>query len=383
MDGPADAMPGCTGRAWREDELARPHLPYVNVCVAGYGTRVRLDASLRHARVSRARRHEPAWRAMGGLLARAGSCPGRTREAWCGYARQSPPPTFPDRRGLPADASAQNMGPRPCQTGGQTPPSADGPQRVGPHARPGWAPAWAGPAGSAADAGAAAGRSSRPRTRPVHLDPAAAGSGPSVPPRSPRRRRPAAAWERARPAGARVGGEVPPASGGRWPPSCSPRGPPRGAGAPVRGHPTGSGDDPAEPAVRRPGARRGSPPLGAKPPWAPRPGASERPSRRWARPRLAPWRTTGRCTPTACATADGEDPAASRRISFPRRASPAAMVVARGHPARVGCSARDRTMGHADLRPRAIALACPCSGAREGTDPGTRPSSQANLHSLS
>jgi RNA-directed DNA polymerase len=67
----------------------------------------------------------------------------------------------------------------------------------------------------------------------------------------------------------------------------------------------------------------------------PRPGASERPSRRWARNRLAQWRTTVRCTPTACATADGEDPATSRRIIFPRRASPTAMAVARCHPASV------------------------------------------------
>jgi hypothetical protein len=58
--------------------------------------------------------------------------------------------------------------------------------------------------GSECAAVAAGGRSSRPRTRPVHREAAAACRGRSV--RTPwqRRRRPAAAWERATDDGARV-----------------------------------------------------------------------------------------------------------------------------------------------------------------------------------
>lgn len=103
---------------------------------------------------------------------------------------------------------------------GQTPRRDAGPPPVYPHARGGWAPSAAGRAGWECDAGVAGARSSRPRRVPAPLD-VAVGRAARI--RSPRRRHPAAAWERARHAGARVSGEARPTSGGRWRRRCPPR----------------------------------------------------------------------------------------------------------------------------------------------------------------
>jgi len=89
---------------------------------------------------------------------------------------------------------------------------------------------------------------------------------------------------------------------------------------------------------------------------APRPGASESPARRWERKRLAHLRTTVRWTPSEPATADWACPSAKRRIIFPRRASPAVIVVERCQCSKVSRSSEDRRMRNEDLRPRAIAL---------------------------
>jgi hypothetical protein len=80
---------------------------------------------------------------------------------------------------------------------------------------------------------------------------------------------------------------------------------------------------------RRPGARRGWRLLGGTPPLAPRPGASARPSKRWASNRRAHFRPTVRWTPTARATCQCACPAATRSMIFPRRTKPAPRVVDR------------------------------------------------------
>ena len=74
------------------------------------------------------------------------------------------------------------------------------------------------------------------------------------------------------------------------------------------------------------------------------------------RNRLAHFRTTGRCTPTDCATWDWEYPSASKRMIFPRRANPAAMVVDRCQRSKVWRSSGERAMRNDDFRPRAIAI---------------------------
>jgi hypothetical protein len=63
-----------------------------------------------------------------------------------------------------------------------------------------------------------------------------------------------------------------------------------------------------------------------------------------------------RWTPTACATWECAWPAASKRIIFPRRASPAAIVTDRCHRSKVRCASGERTRRHEDLRPRARAI---------------------------
>ena len=190
-------------------------------------------------------------------------------------------------------------------------------------------------------------------------------------------------WGTATAAGARAAADGRPASATPWRPRSPVRSPRRCADARVRYHPTARGDDPPGPVARRRRARRGSRPPGAKPPLAPRPGASERPSRRWARTCVAPWRTTVRCTPTACTTANGEAPAANERIILPRRIRPAARGVDRCHRSSVCRSLDARTMRQEDVRPRAIAISSQPCGSRWGRDTGTGPSRQAHLHRCS
>jgi hypothetical protein len=163
-------------------------------------------------------------------------------------------------------------------------------------------------------------------------------------------------WETTRDDGARVGGDGQPASAVRSRRSYPPPRPQRCVGGPVRGHPTGSGCGPATPDVRRRGVPRGARPPGENPPLAPRPGASASPSRRCARKRLAHVRRTVRWTPTARPTAAWECPAASRRLSCPRRTSPAATVVDRGPRSTGACASDDSTMRQDDVRPRAIGI---------------------------
>jgi len=163
-------------------------------------------------------------------------------------------------------------------------------------------------------------------------------------------------WDGAPEAGARAAAAGPPASAARSRRRDPPRAPQRSAAAPVRGHPLGRDGGLGSRGVRRPGAPRRWPPPGDNTPLAPRPGASPRPTRRWARNRLAHWRTPPRWTPTSCATGAGACRSASRRIMRPRRTSPAASVVDRCQRCRVSRSAGDHSRTKGALRPRALAL---------------------------
>ena len=79
-----------------------------------------------------------------------------------------------------------------------------------------------------------------------------------------------------------------------------------------------------------------------------------------ARPGVAPESVWPTCGPPAVARRPpeprriGSDPAARRRIIFPRRTSSAATVVDRCQRSKVACSSGDRSMRNDDLRPRAI-----------------------------
>jgi len=208
----------------------------------------------------------------------------------------------------------------------------------------------------------AAGPSARSRRGPSHPLAADGSSGRSAASSWHRRRCLGAAWDGATADGARAAGDGQPEAAAPWRQRCPQRSPRRCAGAPVRGHPTATGDGAAYPGARRPDAPRGAPPLGGKRPLAPRPGASARRSRRWARTRWAHVRTTVRCTPTTGATAEWAYPAASRRRIFPRRAHPAAMVVDRCQRSKVGRASGDMTTRQEDFRPRAIAISSPSQG---------------------
>src|SRR2546430_16257622 len=68
---------------------------------------------------------------------------------------------------------------------------------------------------------------------------------------------------------------------------------------------------------------------------------------------------------------------------FPRRASPAAMVVDRCRRSKVWCLSRNRTMRDDDLRPRALAISYQQYGCGWAQDTGMRPQSQRNVGSFS
>ncbi len=227
-------------------------------------------------------------------------------------------------------------------------------------------------------AAAAVAPSARPRTAPAYPHAVAACRARSVQRRGHHIRPPEGAWE-----GARASGDGPPASAAPVRPRWPQRSPRRGAAVPVRGHPLGRDGGPGYRGARRPNAPRGSRPLGENAPVAPRPGASVRPSSRWASKRVAQWRTPVRWTPTAWATRVCEGLAANRSTICPRGASPAARVVDRCHRSKVWCTSGERTRGQDDLRPRAIASSSQLRGKGWGRDTSTRSHRHAHLHGCS